>query len=42
MAPAARPDESKSVQVTKLSNQCGTEIFHIVSKVDLNTNKNRM
>ena len=38
MAPAARPDESKSVQVTKLSNQCGTEmlfwkIFHIVSKV---------
>ena len=28
MAPAARPDESKSVQVTKLSNQCGTEIFH--------------
>lgn len=37
MAPAARPDESKSVQVTKLSNQCGTEmlfwkIFHIVLK----------
>lgn len=34
MAPAARPDESKSVQVTKLSNQCGTKmlfwkIFHI-------------